>query len=237
MGGLLSGLLSGGPMAVGSAIAAAGALGTASFGLVEVLKNIDRGPANQGFRFIEKAVEPFRSALALGAGADWRETLRSHWINGVATDDQKAKAKSLIRLGMTPANAAALADALDGRLDKAAFVLAITNMTGGAALSPADLNALGRFDAIVSAALDAGYERADQSYRTATQGLAFLIAVLLAVAAGWLVDLQPPAAAFWPGDFFLAILVGLVATPLAPVASNLASALSTAASAFKAAKG
>lgn len=226
-------------MAVGSAITATGALGTASFGLVEVLKNIDRGPANSGFRFIEAGLLPFDTALTLGAGEDWRELLRSHWINGVDTDDQKAKAKSLIRLGMTPATAGPLADALAGRLDKAAFVLAVTDMTGGGVVTPADLNALGRFDAIASAALDAGYERADQTYRTATQGLACATAIILAVAAAWLLDYQgdPTAKVFWSSDVWLAILVGLVATPLAPVASNLASALSTAAAAFKAAKG
>jgi hypothetical protein len=232
-------LLDGGPVSVGNALIAVGALGTASFGLVDVCKSFwNGGPSSAGFSYIEKALAPFGSALAQGAGAHWAHMLKSHWINGAALDDQKAKAKALIRLGLTPHTAATMAKApsLAERIDAAAFELAATKIADGEHLTEVDLNVLGRFDAMVSAALDAGFERADQRYRSVARLLACLIAIVLAVLAAWLIDGQAhkPVTV---SDIAIAVFIGLVSTPLAPVAKDLAKTLNTAAAAFKAAKG
>jgi hypothetical protein len=235
---ILSGVAADGPMALGSAVIAVGALGTAAYGLVDVLKAWDQGLAIKGYRFIEKALTPYGSALETAAGsADrWKAAIKAHWINGEALDDQKAKAKALIHLGLSNANAAALAQASGGRIAEAAFTTAVANLNGAAAMTPADINVIGRFDAILSAELDAGYERADHAFRTSARGVACLVAVALSVVAGVLVDVQGGGKVD-PGDMVLAVLIGLVATPLAPVAKDLASSLNTAAAAFKAAKG
>ncbi len=232
-------LLAGGPLGIGNALAAVGALGTAAYGLVDVSKALwNGGPSSAGFADIDKATTPFAAALAEGGGADWRAALKSHWINGVPLDDQKAKTKALIRLGLTPATAVALAaePSLAGRVDGPAFALAAANIAAGLPLTPVDLNVLGRFDAIVSVALDSGFERADQRYRALARMLACIVAVILAVSAAVLIDAQG-GKALSVSDIVVAILVGLVSTPLAPVAKDLTKALSTAASALKAAKG
>jgi hypothetical protein len=82
-----------------------------------------------------------------------------------------------------------------------------------------------RFDLIVTALLDEAYQLSDQVYRNGTRALAAVIAVLLALAGGWSIM----GSAFWGAkDMYLAILVGLLATPLAPIAKDLSSALATA---------
>ncbi len=90
-----------------------------------------------------------------------------------------------------------------------------------------------RFDLIVTAILDDCYQRADQFYRNCMRGLAALIAVLLAVTGGWILASATPATAktFWyfsSQELWLAIIVGLLATPLAPIAKDLSTALATA---------
>jgi hypothetical protein len=224
-------------MALAAAVLAVGALGAAAYGLVDVLKSWDKGLASAGLKFITQAMTPYAAALQLAAGADWQQTLAAHWINGEALDDQKAKAKALVHLGLSNGNAGTLADASNGRVDKAAFTAAVANLTGGAqALTPADITAMGRFDAILSADLDAGYERADHAFRSSARLFACGVAVVLSLVAGASIDLQTRQTVDL-GDLALALLVGLVATPLAPVAKDLASSLNTAAAAFKAARG
>lgn len=96
-----------------------------------------------------------------------------------------------------------------------------------------------RFDLIVTAMLDDCYQCADQAYRNWTRGLAAAIAIILAVAGAFLLwnpaaqaGAAPSEAAwvrfFGTRDFGLAILVGLLATPLAPVAKDITTALAQA---------
>jgi len=99
---------------IGQYIAAAGGLGTAAFGLVDSSKAVMGGVSNSGFRFITMAITPLLPVASAQIGqafgpADVIKTLRANWLNGMAKADQKATAKSLIRMGITPANAATLA--------------------------------------------------------------------------------------------------------------------------------
>jgi hypothetical protein len=142
-------------------------------------------------------------------------------------------AKSLVRLGLSPTNATALAPA--GRVDPERLTQVMTEVDAGQPLAPADVALLARFDAAIDAALDAGFELGDQRYRSAARLLAGAIAVILSIVA---VLVVPSLAAGAPyGGIPFAIFVGLIAVPVAPIAKDLASALNTAASAFKAAKG
>jgi hypothetical protein len=208
-------------------IAAAGALGTAAYGLVDASKFIAGGMSNPGFGFIRKAVRPL-----LGAAGDYGPeqilaTLKANWLNGMAKADQKAVAKSLIRLGLTSGKAELLAKATG--VDAGALATAAKSVTDGAELTVTDMNVLGRFDAVVCAILDLGYERADQLYRNAAKAAAALVAVVLAVAAGALIhNTGVPADSYFPNHFFVALLVGLVSTPLAPVAKDVSTALTAA---------
>ena len=87
-------------------ISAVAALGTAAFGLVDTLKTLPNGGvSNIGFGTIRKCLHPVAKAFdAIGEVDPWN-TLHANWINGVAEAQQKAVAKSLIHLGLTPKNA------------------------------------------------------------------------------------------------------------------------------------
>ena len=224
-----------------SAIMAIGGLGTAAFGLVDATKAFGGGVSNCGFGYVEKALKPFAAALT-GANSSWRDTIRANWINGMAKDDQKAAAKSLIRLGLSSRNATDMAAA--GHVDATRLTAIMTAVETGAPLTSQDAELLGRFNGAIDAAMDAGFERGDQQYRNACRLTAGLAAIGLAVWAGALVDLSGigihPApdlsAYFFSRPFWTAFLVGLIAVPIAPVAKDLASSLQAAAGAVQAIK-
>jgi hypothetical protein len=221
---------------VGSAIAAVGALGTAAYGLVDATKVFGGGVSRAGFGYVRNAVAPFVTFAnhddAVFGTTQILETLKANWMNGMAKADQKAVAKSLIRLRVTPDTAAQMAR-LAG-VDPAYLREAARHIYHNDPITDQDTKALGTFDVAVSATLDLGYERGDQFYRNSAKVVAALIAVGLAVVGGWIVyggkapncgDGGFCVAAHWP---VLAILIGLVATPLAPVAKDLSTALQTA---------
>jgi hypothetical protein len=216
---------------VGSAVIAVGALGTAAFGLLDAFKAFWGGVSNAGWGPVRASLKPFDTALR-DANVDWMATIHANWINGVPKDDQKMAAKSLVRLGLSPTNAPALA--VPGRVDPVRLTAVMTAIDSGQPLGPPDVALLARFDASIDAALDAGFELGDQRYRSVARLCAGAIAVVLSVAT----VLLSPGLASGPFDGIpMAILVGLVAVPVAPIAKDLASALNTAANAFKAAKG
>ncbi|MBY3544799.1 hypothetical protein HFN69_22025 [Rhizobium laguerreae] len=216
----------------GNILAAASAVGTTSFGLVDSTKAFKGGISNAGFGHIETAVDGFRPALAVVNPGDPFQTMKANWLNGVPKDDQKAIAKSLVRLGITPTTAANLATAAPG-VDRTLFAAAAVKVNAGEELTEQEINMLGRFDAILDARMDAGFERADQLYRNASKLLAAAISVVLSVAGMIVVQKGVPDAP----DFFLALMVGLLATPLAPIAKDISSALSTTVAALKSVKG
>lgn len=217
-------------------VTAVAALGTAASGLTDATKVFNGGISNAGFGRIKAALAPFQSALQT-ASADWRDVIWASWVNGVAKEDQKAQAKSLIRLGLSAANADALATA--GRVDAAAFRTTLTAIQTGAALTPEQVNLLARFNGAIDAAMDGGFEEADQKYRNWSKLVSGLIAVLLAVWGGGLIAANAPGHPetlgqylFTP-DFWRAVLVGVIAVPLAPVAKDLTSAVQAAVTAMK----
>ena len=95
---------------------------------------------------------------AVGEGQSWEETLWVHWLNGREKSDQKAIAKSLIRLGLSPHSAHAIGKTV--QVAPKAFANAVAALNAGHDLTSDQINLLGRFDAIVDARIDAAYERA-----------------------------------------------------------------------------
>ena len=231
-----------------AAILTAGGVGLAASALVDFTKFFWGGVSNAGFRHIEHALDPFRSALG-SIEADWMRVTRALWINGATKADQKANAKRLIRMGMIPTDPRALADptvfetvygaqlkhlARVGHVDEAGLRGLLLAQATGVDLTPAQSRLSDRFDAAAEAAIDAGFEQADQQYRNAAKVLAGLLAVGLAIALSLVLkpagmSLYAYATSYLP----LAILFGLTAVPLAPAAKDAASALQAAASALK----
>lgn len=214
-------------------ITAIGALGTAAFGLVDATKAFGGGVSNFGLPGLNRTVGRFSGALdrALGKDekgkAEWRRVVRSHWINGRSRDEQKAIVKSLIRLGLASETAPALAKA--GHVKADALAAVAVKLEQGSALIETDLNVLGRFDASIDAQLDAAFNRADQLYRNVSRVFAGVFSIGLTFLATWALG--------WGRDTWaLALVIGLLAVPLAPIAKDLASSLQAAAAAMRAAK-
>ncbi len=218
---------------ISSMVAAIGALGTASFSLVDATKvGPDGGISNAGFGLIERAVGqlfPSASRTSSPASSDERrllDKLHGNWINGVALADQKSTAKTLIKSRLSPDTArtfAAGATTVDAKtLADAAALIA-----KGAPLAPEHNEVLTRFDAYLTAVLDEGYERADQRYRNWSRVLAMIFAIVLAVVGGLAVYADGSIADYLRnGKIWVAVICGVIATPLAPVSKDLTSALS-----------
>lgn len=220
-------------VSIGAVLSAISALGAASPALVDAAKLGARGGiSNAGFGYIEQAVQ--RLFAAAGAdpalaetGRKLLETLHGMWINGAPLEQQKAIAKSLIKLRLDAATAAGFGAATG--VAPALLAQVAANMSGGAGFSEAEINALGRFDIELTALLDHGYHRADQRYRNLTKVLAGAAAVALAVAGGWSIE-GASMAYFGSVAMWRAVLCGLLATPLAPLIKDCTSAVAAGAS-------
>jgi len=213
-------------------ISAIGGLGTAAFGLLEAIKPVCPPINRTGFGGIKRTVSSLtppeagaRPPINALPQAKVVQTLESNWVNGNDLGSQKAIAKSLIKLHLSAGNAATLAAAAN--VDPAQLTAVAASMASGTALTQSQSDAYSRFDLIVTAMLDECYQYADQIYRNWTRALAAVIAVVLAIAGGCIVDGGWSQFAH-SRDLGLAVLVGLLATPLAPIAKDLSTALATA---------
>lgn len=218
-------------------IMAIGGLGTAAFGLVDSTKVFWGGANRIGFgkiRATMTALTPAAASNGLTRGKIL-ETLRANWFNGKDLESQKAIAKSLIKLGLNEATAAGLAQAtgVDAELLKAVGA----KITRGEALSSAETDIYSRFDLILTAMLDETYQDSNQAYTNGTRTMAAFFAVVLGFFGGWVLNGGALAGYWWTKDMGEGIFAGLLAIPLAPVAKDIASALSTAVNVMQKLKG
>lgn len=216
------------PVSIGAVLASVGALGSASFALVDVAKLGPKGGiSNAGFGFVEKAVGLFLSAQSgqpaiVAANARLLGMLHGLWINGAPLLHQKAIAKSLIKLRLAEHTAAGYADATG--IDPLPLAEAAACMAAGRSFNDVQSNALGRFDVELTALLDEAYQRADQRYRNLTKLLALVLSVILAGAGGW-ANAGAELAYLNTETMWRALLCGILAAPLAPVAKDAATRL------------
>lgn len=214
-------------------VTAIGGLGTAAFGLVDATKVFGGGVNHVGFGRIEARIKGLMptTGQALNALplADALKTLQGNWFNGTDLNSQKAIAKSLIKLHLDPDNAAALAKATN--IDPVQLTTIAGKMATGVSLVPEESDVYARFDLIVTALLDETYQMADQAYVNGARALAVVFAVGLAIAGAGVMD-----NGFQGPHILEALIVGLLATPLAPIAKDLSTALSTAVNTLQVAK-
>lgn len=205
-------------------IAAVGALGTTAFGLVDTLKVLPGGGLSRvGFGYVRQALKKVAAAdplldMTCLCPASLEETLEAHWINGVDTQTQIDTAKSLIKLRLTAVTAQALATATS--VDPGVLTQVAVNLREGLPLTPEQTEAYARFDQVLDSLFDQAYQRADQCYRNVSKFSAIPIAVGLAMLGAELMPGHLTAAQ--------AALVGLLATPIAPVAKDLTSLIGSA---------
>jgi hypothetical protein len=202
-------------------VVAIGGLGTAAYGVIDASKGLGGGISNRGFGVIKRVISQFipaggTSALALPSAL---ATLRANWLNGMALADQKSIAKALIKLNLTSGTAKQMAASagVDGDL----LTSVAEKVATGETLTQKETDVYGRFDLLLTALLDQGYQRADQRYRNSAKLLAMPVAVVLAMLGAWAMS----GTGLTPTDARRAVIAGLLATPLAPVAKDLSSAL------------
>jgi len=212
------------------AVLAVGALGTAATGLVDSTKAFSGGISRAGFGYIKQLIQRLVPANQSGAGLstdDILNTLLANFMNGMDTGAQKAIAKSFIKLHLNPVTAAALA--VQTNVDPAALAEVAAKLAAMQPLTNQEADAYGRFDLALSALVDRAYERADQFYRNCCKVLACVFAIILAYLGNRALATTLPR---WE-----IIIIGLVATPLAPMAKDIANAIQTASDSLSKLKG
>jgi hypothetical protein len=222
-------------------VTAIGGLGTAAFGLVDSTKVLGGGVNRIGFGRISTTV----SKLTQGAAATGLtqgkivDTLRANWYNGTDLSSQKAIAKSLIKVGLNASNAPALAAATG--IDAGVLSAIAASIGTGTPLTAPQTDAFSRFDFVLTALLDEVYQDSDQAYTNGTRILASIFAVVLALIGGWTLFANAhgadASAVYWgTSDMWMAFVAGILATPLAPIAKDVSSALAAAVNTMQAIK-
>ena len=217
-------------ISIGAALGAIGALGTASFALVDALKVLPSGGiSNVGFICIERSLQvlfPNQTRRnASGAVKRLLDELHGNWISGRPLTEQKAIARSMIELRLSGATAAQFAQATE--VNSALLKIIGEKLAGGAALEPAESNVFARFGLSLAGLLDDGFQHADQRYQNWTKFAAMLFAIVLSVLGAAAISTLDLRHYFGSSDMWLGVIAGFLATPLAPITKDLASALSS----------
>lgn len=217
-------------------ITAIGGLGTAAFGLVDSTKVFGGGVNRIGFSSIAAAITDLTPGAA-ASGLTQNKiilTLRANWYNGTDLSSQKAIAKSLIKVGLNPGNAAALAAATG--VNAPLLTAVATSISTGTPLTSDQSDVYARFDFILTAMLDQVYQHSDQRYTNGTRLCASIFAVALAFVGGWTLVGGTFPVYLQSHEMWLALIAGVLATPLAPIAKDVSSALATAVNTMQAIK-
>ncbi len=221
-----------------AAIGATGAFGLTAMSLVDVLKTLPEGGVSKiGFRFLAQVFDELEQPLKRAMGEGWKSILLAHWINGRPRAEQIGAIRAMIRLGLDEQTAQALAPF--GGVKAEVLKTAAEKLARGEELDQTHVNAIGRVEAAVEARLDGAFDRADQAYRNWSRVLAGGLAVLLAIAVWGVLVLDTGEGSFPvlpanPNTFFAAVLVGVLAVPIAPIAKDLVGALTAASKAVQA---
>src|SRR5581483_151159 len=212
------------PSDLASFILAAGALGTAAFGIVEASKYF-AAIGEAGYDALTRVLGALADPLRVAYGPQSDVLLRAQYRG-----DQRELVRLLrqgVRVGLRGANAAAVAADL-GSLEPGSLVQAIRVATGeddgsghdgSARLSDAQRSLIARYELAADARIDAALTLAQARYAGALRLLASAVAVALALVVASLVTERTS------DDYALAVIVGLGAVPLAPIAKDVAAGI------------
>jgi hypothetical protein len=213
---------------VGTALAGLSALSTASFGILDASKALGGGVGNFGFAVLKARLRPFETALKVAVGNDWETVLRSNWVAGVSKADQILTVQSLVKLGLRSSSIPDIA--VRCGISAADLQKAAADYAAGHNLGTKEKADLKRIYDYIDAILSAAYAAASSRYTNWCRAAAGVVALGLALVG---------RALLWPaGDqpgIASTIAVGLLAVPVAPIAKDLTSGLSTAVQSLKAA--
>lgn len=226
----------------GAAVTGVGALGVASFGLVEsagkALAYRGYGLPHAGFGIVKSAIRPLDKALRVAYGDDYMEIISQQYRAGRSAGRAQDTIRQGVRLGlpfMELAAAEAVIQAMwDLPADNATALAAALQAPG----APAHVTAAapeigaergqalaGRFATALDARVSAAFSVADERYEAYAKGLAGVAAIGLALLFNYGLGS--------PFSTALTLVIGAVAVPLAPVAKDVSTSLQNALTAFK----
>jgi len=227
----------------GAAVAAVGAFGVAAFGLVESAGKAfawrGYGLPYAGFGAVRRAIRHLTPALKVAYGDDYMEIIAYQYRAGRSTGQAPDTIRQGVRLGlpfMPVDEAATLIDSvwdLDRRaVDKpnATALAKALQAIGTPPPKATDEGVLaqalaGRFATALDARVTAAFEVGEDHYEALAKLIAGMVAIGLAV--GFDDGLG------WPVRLPIALIIGVVAVPLAPVAKDVSTSLQNALTAFK----
>lgn len=200
-------------------VLAAGALGTAAFGIVDASKWL-RIVGEAGFDAALGILGALTTPLQVAYGTQWEQLMRAQYRGDAG--ELKRLMRQGVRVGLTPANAPAVAANL-GSLDGAALAEAVGVAMKNGTLSDAQRAAVGRYELAADARIDAALTVAQADYAGAVRIFASVVAIGIAVVVAWKMHQSKT----------VALLVGIAAVPLAPIAKDVAAGIQAASRALK----
>jgi hypothetical protein len=234
----------------GAAVAAVGAFGVAAFGLVESVGKAfawrGYGLPYAGFGAVKHAIRYLEPALKVAYGDDYMEIIAYQYRAGRSTGQAPDTIRQGVRLGLPFMPVAAAAGLIDSVWDLDQGSAAMPNATAlaealqavppatptaAAAATGVDPQALaGRFATALDARVQAAFDVGEDHYEALAKLMAGGVAVGLAVGFDYAMQGKDPTP---PVPLAVALIIGVVAVPLAPVAKDVSTSLQNALTAFK----
>lgn len=208
-----------------------GGIGVAAFGIVEASKSAFPGFDRIGFNRIRQIVQELTPEGALTPlntlpQSSILKSLEGNWASGTPLASQQEIAKSLIYLHLSVDNSKVLA--FKTNVDAEILTQIAASVASGADLTPQQIQVQKRFDASVATLLDGAYQVADRAYRNTMRMTGFVVALTLGIFAGWGLHPGYPSPYWGSSDMWYALAIGFVAGPIAPLARDVSTAVSSA---------
>lgn len=198
---------------LGTTVLAVGALGIAAFGIVEGFKGAGLGLL--GFGQIGKLLgEHVLNALKIAYGDDYLSVLKVQYRTGRSSGDLTRSIRQGARIGLTPNNAKDLAASV-GVVDGDKLQKVTEAVMAGEELDDEQRGILGRFELALDARIDAATAMANYRYANSMRVAASVVAVVIALVVAIILE----------ANLLLALVVGIAAVPIAPIAKDVATAI------------
>lgn len=214
---------------LGTIILASGGLGIAAYGVIDGAK-LARRIGLIGYRHVTTQLGPIMEAVRRAYGRHTDRLLEAQYRGGRGQGELPRTLRQGYRIGLTALAENAIVGIANsvGVASSDAIVGAAEKLRAGGVLESSEREALSRFEVAVDARIEAALCLAETDYVAGVKLLAGALAVAIALIVGWLISVDIGS------DWFLkALLVGLIAVPIAPVAKDLATAVGEAARALR----
>ncbi len=222
---------------IGTMIVAAGALGTAAYGVIDGLKT-SSFISCFGFGHLRRQLDRFSPVFRAAYGDDYAEVLALYYAKDRASEAFMADLRQNVRLGLSALKEEGIReieDVLQGRSPEHIALLTNVREALAAGEDPerqAQID-FARLEALVMSRLDAGAAAAENAFKGKMK-LSATVAALALSFLGLSVLVCAGEMVLSGASIGLALMVGIVAVPIAPVAKDVASGLNAAMKALRA---